>query len=83
MASIQTWKDFSQAFLYQYYFNIDLIPKRENLVVIRQRPHEPFEEYVGRWRSVAIQVRDGPSVEESIDIIIKEAQSAIGAPLFI
>ena len=35
MAAIQTWNDLSQAFLGQYSFNLDLIPKREDLVAIR------------------------------------------------
>ena len=53
MATIQTWKDLSQAFIEQYSYNLDLIPKREDLVAIRQRPHKPFGEYVGHWRSLA------------------------------
>ena len=73
MAAIKTWDDLSQAFLEQYSFNIDLIPKRENLVATKKRPHEPFEEYVGRWCVLASQVRDRPSDEDSIEIIIRGA----------
>ena len=69
MAAIKTWDDLSQAFLDQYSFNLDLIPKREDLIATRQRPYEPFGEYVGRWHTLASQVRDRPSDEESIEII--------------
>ena len=48
MATIKTWNDLSQAFLEQYFVNLDFIPKREDLVALRQKPYEPFEEYVGR-----------------------------------
>ena len=34
MAAIQTWKDLSQEFVKQYSFNLNLIPKREDLVAI-------------------------------------------------
>ena len=47
MASIMTSDDLSQAFLEQYSFNFDLIPKHEDLVATRQRPHESFGEYIG------------------------------------
>ena len=73
MALIKTWGDLSQAFLEQYSFNLDLIPKCEDLVAIWQKPHEPFGEYVGRWRTLASQVKDRPSNEESIEIIIRGA----------
>ena len=74
MATIQTWNDLSHAFMEQYSFNLDLVPKREDLVSTRQRPHEAFGEYVGRWRTLASQVRDRPSDEEYIEIIIRGAQ---------
>ena len=73
MAVIKTWDDLSQTFLKQYSFNLDLISKREDLVTTRQKPYEPFEEYVGRWCVLASQVRDRPSNEESIEIIIQGA----------
>ena len=53
MATIKTWGDLSQAFMEQYSFNLDLIPKREDLVALQQKPHETFGEYVGRWRTLA------------------------------
>ena len=73
MSVIKTWDDLSQAFLEQYSFNLDLIPKHEDLIATRQRPDEPFGEYVGRWYALASQVRDRPSNEESIEIIIRVA----------
>ena len=60
-----------------------MIPKCEDLVSTRQRPHEPFGEYVGRWRTLASQARDRPSDEESIEIIIRGAQPDIGGLLSI
>ena len=81
MATIKTWDDLSQAFLEQYSFNLDFIPNCEDLVAIRQKSHEPFREYVGRWRTLASQVRDRPSDEESIEIVIRGAQPATGALL--
>ena len=81
MATVKTWDDLSQAFLEQYSFNIDLIPKREDLVAIRQMPHELFGKYVGCWCTLASQVKDRPSDEESIEIIIKGAQPATEALL--
>ena len=73
MAAIKTWNDLSQAFLEQYSFNLDLVLKRADLVVTKQNPTEPFEEYVDRWRALALQVRDRSSDEESIKIIIRGA----------
>ena len=35
MASVKTWDDLSLAFLEQYSFNLDLIPKHEDLLAIR------------------------------------------------
>ena len=35
MATIKTWDDLSRAFLEQYSFNLDLVPKREDLVAIK------------------------------------------------
>ena len=35
MATIKTWSDLSQAFLEQYSFNLDLVPKREDLVATK------------------------------------------------
>ena len=54
MATIKTWNDLSQAFLKQYSFNLDLIPKHEDLVATRQKPHELFGEYVDHWRVLAL-----------------------------
>ena len=48
MATKKTWDDLSQAFLGQYAFNLDLVPKRADLVTLKQNPGEPFGEYVGR-----------------------------------
>ena len=48
MAAIRNWDDFSRAFLEQYSVNLDLVPKHEDLVTIKQRNNEPFGEYVGR-----------------------------------
>ena len=70
MATIRTWNDLSQAFLGQYSFNLDLVPKRADLVATKQNPSEPFGEYVGRWRTLTSQVRDGPYNEESLEIVI-------------
>ena len=53
MATIKTWDDLSQAFLEKYSFNLDLILKHEDLVAIREKPHESFGEYVSRWRTLA------------------------------
>ena len=70
--AIKTWNDLSQVCLEQYSFNLDLVPKRANLIATKQIPSEPFGEYVGCWRSLASQVRDRPS-NESIEIVIKGA----------
>ena len=83
MATIKTWNDLGKAFLEQYSFNLDLVPKREDLVALKQRNNEPFGEYIGRWRVLAAQVRDRPSDEESIEIIIRGAQPSTGALLAI
>ena len=83
MAVIKTWDDLSSAFLEPYSFNLDLVPKRMDLVATKQNPSEPFGEYIGRWRVLASQVRDRPSNEESIEIVIKEAQPSLGALLSI
>ena len=83
MASIRPWHALTQAFLEQYSFNLDQIPKREDLVTTVQRPHETFREYVGRWRALASQVRDRPSDEESIETLIRGAQPSIGGLLSI
>ena len=48
MTTIKTWDDISRAFLEQYSFNLDLVPKHEDLVTIKQRTNEPFGEHVGR-----------------------------------
>ena len=77
MTTIKTWDDLSQAFVEQFSFNLDFISKHEDLVAIRQKPHEPFEEYVGRWRTLASQVKDRPLDEESIEIIIRGAIEAL------
>ena len=58
-----------------------MIPKRKDLVTLRQKPNEPFREYVCRWHTLATQVKDRPSNEESIEIIIKGAQPTTGALL--
>ena len=63
--------------------NLDLVPKRTDLVATKQNPNEPFGEYVGRWHALALQVRDRPSDEESIEIVIKGAQPFTGALLSI
>ena len=81
MAAIRTWNDLSQAFLGQYSFNLDLVPKRADLVATKQNPSESFGEYVGRKHALASQVRDGPSDEESLEIVIGGAQPATGALL--
>jgi hypothetical protein len=73
MAAIQIWEQLSQTFLDQYAFNLDRMPKREDLIALRQRNDEPFGEYVGRWRELAAQVRNKPTDEESIDMIIHGA----------
>ena len=54
----------------QYSFNLDLVPKREDLVATKQKPNEPFGVYVNRWCTLASQVRDRPSDKESIEIVI-------------
>ena len=53
MTVIKTWNDLSQAFLEQYSFNLDLVPKHADLVATKQNPGEPFGEYVGHWRALA------------------------------
>ena len=58
-------------FLEQYSFNLDLVPKLEDLVATKQKPNEPFGEYVSPWRALASQVRDRSSDKESIEILIK------------
>ena len=83
MATIRTWNDVSQAFLGQYSFNLDLVPKRADLIVTKQNPSEPFGEYVGCWRTLASQVQDGPSDEESLEIVIGGAQPTTRALLSI
>ena len=47
------WNDLSQAFLGQYSFNLDLVPKRVDLVALKQNPGKPFGKYVSRWRALA------------------------------
>ena len=81
MATVKTWSDLSQAFLEQFSFNLDLIPRREDLVALKQKPHESFGEYVSHWRTLASLVKDKPSEEESIEIITRGAQPAIGGLL--
>ena len=83
MATVKTWGDLSQAFMDQYSFNLDLIPKREDLVAIQQMPHETFRKYVSRWRTLASQIKDKSLEEESIEIITRRAQLAIGGLLSI
>ena len=73
MATVKTWDNLSQAFLEQYSFNLDLIPKHEDLVATWQEPHKLFGEYVGCWRTLVSQVKDRPSDKESIEIIIRGA----------
>ena len=54
-----------------------------DLVATKQNPGEPFGEYVDRWLSLASQVRDGPSDEESLEIVIGGTQPSTGALLSI
>ena len=83
MTTIKTSNDLGRAFLEQYSFNLDLVPKHEDLVAVKQRTNEPFGEYVDRWRVLAAQVCDRPSDEESIEIVIRGAQPSTGALLAI
>ena len=83
MAIIKTWNNLSQAFLEQYTFNLDLVPKHVDLVATKQNPNELFGEYVDCWHTLASQVRDKPSDEESIEIMIRGAQPSTGALLAI
>ena len=70
MATIKTWGDLGREFMEQYSFNLDLVPKHEDIITLKQRNNESFGEYVGNWRALASQVRDRPSDEESIEIVI-------------
>ena len=70
MATIKTSNILGKAFLEQYSFNLDLVPKCEDPVALRQRNNEPFGEYVGHWHALAAQVHNRPSDEESIEIVI-------------
>jgi hypothetical protein len=81
MNTIQTWDQLSQAFIDQYAFNLDRVPKREDLQALRQRSNEAFAEYVGRWRELAVQVHNKPTNDESIEMIIRGALPAIEALL--
>jgi hypothetical protein len=81
MSTITTWEQLSEPFVDQYAFNLDLVPKREDLAALRQRHNETFAEYVGRWRELAAQVRNKPTDEESIDMIIWGTPPAMEALL--
>ena len=83
MAVIKTSDDLSWAFLEQYYFNLDLVQKRMDLIATKQNPSEPFGEYCGCWRALASQVQDALSDEESLEIVIGGAQPSTGALLSI
>ena len=73
---MSTWSDLSLAFLEKFSFNLDLIPWREDLVALKQKPNKSFGEYVGHWSTLASQVKNKLSKEESIEIITWGAQPA-------
>lgn len=48
-----TWKDLSQVFLEHSKTNLDFLPLRLGLDMIRPEPYENIREYALRWRLIA------------------------------
>ena len=60
--TIQTFRDWSKAFITQYKYNLDMAPDRDQLRAMSQKDEESFKEYAQRWREIAAQI--SPPLEE-------------------
>lgn len=56
---------------------IQSVPKKDDLEALTQNPGESFSAYVGRWRTMAFQVKNKPPEDEQMDMIIRSANPAI------
>lgn len=56
---------------------VDMVPKKDDLEALTQNPGESFSAYVGRWRTMAFQVKNKPPEDEQMDMIIRSANPAI------
>lgn len=63
LPSIKSWDQLCQMFIDQYAFNLDMAPKKEDLEKLSQKEGESFSAYVGRWRTLASQVKNKPTEE--------------------
>jgi hypothetical protein len=53
---VKKWKDFVDAFIRQYKFNIDVDPDRSSLQAMEKDNNESIKEYTQRWYEAVVQI---------------------------
>jgi hypothetical protein len=53
---VKKWKDFVDAFIRQYKFNIDVDPDRSSLQAMEKDNNESIKEYTQRWYEEVVQI---------------------------
>jgi hypothetical protein len=53
---VKKWKDFIDAFIRQYKFNMDVGPDRSSLQAMQKDNKESIKEYTQRWYEAVVQI---------------------------
>jgi Retrotransposon gag protein len=83
LSGITSFDHFSNLFIDQYSYNLDMEPHLEDLESLRQEKNESFVTYVGTWRAMAARVKPKSTDEDSINMIIRSALPTISGYLAI
>ncbi|KAK4737484.1 hypothetical protein R3W88_001181 [Solanum pinnatisectum] len=71
----RNWSNMAEDFMERFRFNIEIVPDRSYLEMLKKKITETFREYAIHWRSEAAKVRPLVDENEMKDIFIKAQDS--------
>lgn len=74
-AKICTFNDLGETFVFQYKYNIDMAPDRDQLRAMSQKDKESFKEYAQRLREISAQIFPPLEEKEMNKIFLKTLSS--------
>ncbi|MVY95942.1 hypothetical protein GP918_30870 [Enterobacteriaceae bacterium 8376wD7] len=70
----QTWPEIANAFVKQYAYNVQIKLTTRDLEMTKQESNEDFATFVARWREKAAKMKNRPSEEDQVRIVVKNLQ---------
>ncbi|XP_050890607.1 uncharacterized protein LOC127096022 [Lathyrus oleraceus] len=69
---IQKFNDLGEAFVFQYKYNVDMAPDRDQLHAMSYKEKETFKEYTQRWHEILAQVSPLLEVKRNEKVVFED-----------